>query len=349
MHPRDCFSTEAELAALLDHARSLRIAVAGDFFLDRYLEIDAACAEISIETGLEAHQVTAIRNSPGAAGTVLNNLVALGVGTVAAVGAVGEDGQGFDLRRELEARGADVSGLIATLDRFTPTYTKPMLRSADGALRELSRLDIKNRIPASPALMARICDAVWAEMNRCDGLALVDQVTEPGCGVIEDAVRDLLARRDRDSGPKAILADSRARIGDFRGVSIKPNVAEALRAVGKPSTDDPSDAALAALAAELAARAEGRAFLTCGPRGIWVAENGGVERVEGIPVSGPIDAVGAGDSASAGIIVALAAGASAVQAAALGVLVASITVQQIGTTGTATPEQVLARYRESLA
>jgi rfaE bifunctional protein kinase chain/domain len=337
------------LAALLDHARSLRIAVAGDFFLDRYLEIDAACAEISIETGLEAHQVTAIRNSPGAAGTVLNNLVALGVGTVAAVGAIGEDGQGFDLRRELEARGVDVSGLISAPDRFTPTYTKPMLRAADGEVRELSRIDIKNRVPTPPALLERICEALRVEMNRCDGLALVDQVTEPGCGVIEDPVRELLAWRDRGSGPKAILGDSRARIGEFRGVSVKPNVSEALRALGRRPDDDPSDEAVAEIAAELAKKTEGRAFVTGGPRGIWVADGETVERVEGIRISGPIDVVGAGDSASAGILVALAAGASPLQAAALGNLVASITVQQIGTTGTASPEQVLARYRESLA
>jgi len=63
-------------------------------------------------------------------------------------------------------------------------------------------------------------------------------------------------------------------------------------------------------------------------------------------VTGPIDPVGAGDSTSAGIACALAAGASLEEAAAFGNLVASITVQQIGTTGTATPEQVRQRWGE---
>ena len=53
-----------------------------------------------------------------------------------------------------------------------------------------------------------------------------------------------------------------------------------------------------------------------------------------------------GDSTSAGIVCARAAGATPEQAAAFGCLVASITVQQIGTTGTATPEQVRQRRRE---
>src|SRR5512139_1505318 len=57
--------------------RGLRIAVVGDFCLDRYLEIDPLKQEISIETGLAVHNVLNVRSQPGAAGTVLNNLVAL--------------------------------------------------------------------------------------------------------------------------------------------------------------------------------------------------------------------------------------------------------------------------------
>ncbi len=64
------------------------------------------------------------------------------------------------------------------------------------------------------------------------------------------------------------------------------------------------------------------------------------------PVAGPVDVVGAGDSATAGIVASLLAGATRVEAAAVGNLVASITVQQLGTTGTATPKQVLDRWRE---
>jgi sugar/nucleoside kinase (ribokinase family) len=68
--------------------------------------------------------------------------------------------------------------------------------------------------------------------------------------------------------------------------------------------------------------------------------------VPAYPVPGPIDIVGAGDSSSAAMACALASGAKAEQAAAFGNLVASITIQQIGVTGTASPEQVLARWRD---
>lgn len=66
----------------------------------------------------------------------------------------------------------------------------------------------------------------------------------------------------------------------------------------------------------------------------------------GYSVTGPIDIVGAGDAATSGIVSALLAGANELEAAALGNLVASITVQQIGTTGTASPEQVRDRWRD---
>ena len=57
-----------------------RIAVMGDYFLDKYLDVDPALAELSVETGKTAHQVVGIRCSPGAAGTVVNNLAALTAG-----------------------------------------------------------------------------------------------------------------------------------------------------------------------------------------------------------------------------------------------------------------------------
>jgi sugar/nucleoside kinase (ribokinase family) len=87
--------------------------------------------------------------------------------------------------------------------------------------------------------------------------------------------------------------------------------------------------------------------LTIGADGILVFERDGMTHVPGIRVRGPIDIVGAGDSTMAGIVSALCCGATPAEAALVGNLVASITIQQIGTTGTATREQVTARFRET--
>src|SRR6187402_1552889 len=107
----------AEIAARYSR---LRLGVVGDFCLDRYLEIDPARAEVSIETGLEVHQVVRVRSQPGAAGTILNNLVALGVGEIFAVGFCGEDGEGYELRRALAAQPTvNLEHLITTALRRT--------------------------------------------------------------------------------------------------------------------------------------------------------------------------------------------------------------------------------------
>jgi sugar/nucleoside kinase (ribokinase family) len=74
--------------------------------------------------------------------------------------------------------------------------------------------------------------------------------------------------------------------------------------------------------------------------------DGSLSRSPAQPVRGPIDIVGAGDSATSGIVASLLRGASDFEAADVANLVAGITIQQLGTTGTATPQQVLARHAE---
>src|SRR5262245_57662559 len=103
----------------------LRIALAGDYCLDRYLEIDPARQEQSIETGLAVHNVTRIRSQPGGAGTILSNLVALGVGRISAIGFYGDDGEGYELHRALQRLpGVDLTHFRRSNERHTFTYTK---------------------------------------------------------------------------------------------------------------------------------------------------------------------------------------------------------------------------------
>src|SRR5262249_26062174 len=90
-----------------------------------------------------------------------------------------------------------------------------------------------------------------------------------------------------------------------------------------------------------------------GERGILVADPRSAPTrcvvVPAYPVTGPIDVVGAGDSTSAALACAVAAGASLEEAAGFGNLVASITIQQLRTTGTASPAQVRQRWGEVAA
>src|SRR5437588_10885449 len=81
--------TPPRFRALSRRYSALRIAILGDFCLDRYLEIDTSKKEISLETHLPVYNVTHVRSQPGGAGTIRNNLVALGVGTIFPIGFCG--------------------------------------------------------------------------------------------------------------------------------------------------------------------------------------------------------------------------------------------------------------------
>jgi bifunctional ADP-heptose synthase (sugar kinase/adenylyltransferase) len=338
--------TDLVVEQVLQRTPGLTVGVLGDLFLDRYLDLDAALTEPSLETGLDAYQVVRVRASPGAAGTVINNLVALGVGRVCPVAAVGDDGEGYELGQALRRQKVvDVRGVLTDPDRRTPTYTKPMLCEEGKPSRELNRLDIKNRRPLPPALEEKVLSALDEVWSEADALVVLDQVSEPDCGVVTARVRGRLAELGAGRPGKLILADSRGRIGLFRGVSLKPNRQECLR--GASAGED----ALPQAALELARQAGRPVFCTDGARGTLLVPDpqAGDPRprwVPAYPVHGPIDVVGAGDSTSAGIVCAVAAGAGLGQAAAFGNLVASITIRQVGTTGTASPEQVRQRWRE---
>ncbi len=337
--------TDAAIEGILGRLPHVHVGVVGDLFLDRYLDLDDSLTETSIETGLPAFQVTRTRASPGAAGTVLNNLVALGVGRVSILSVIGDDGEGFELRRELERRQIDLRFLLTSPECVTPTYVKPMVHAASSAARELSRLDLKNRSPLPLQLQEQVLCRLALLQDEAHALVVCDQVREPECGVITQSVRERLAELGESHPDKLLLADSRSRIGLFRNVWLKPNQTECRAAVPEALAQC---AELSDCVRELAARAGRPVLCTRGERGILAFEprTGQFVEAPGFPVQAPIDPVGAGDSVNAGVACAIAAGASLAHAAAFGNLVASITIQQLGTTGTASPAQVWERWRQ---
>lgn len=327
------------LQELLERIRRVRAVVVGDFFLDQYWVVDPELVETSLETGLPAHQVVEVRHSPGAAGTVTNNLCALGVGQVDVIGLVGDDGPGWELRRDLERRGALTTGLLTTPARLTPVYTKPMFRRG-GVEREGERFDLKNRRPTSAQDQGKIIRLLRRLTPEADAVLVMDQVAEMDAGVVGTAVREEIHRLAKQAERRIWLADSRFRIGDFRHVMIKPNRLEASRATGLPPDAVPK------LLTALFSRTGRPVFVTLAEEGM--AGYDGVQMIQlpGVPVSGAVDPVGAGDSASAALAAGLAAGASLVEAMELALLAASVTIRQIGTTGVATPEEILAAASE---
>jgi len=130
-------------------------------------------------------------------------------------------------------------------------------------------------------------------------------------------------------------------LAGYPPVIFKMNAAELARLSGG-ETETEVDR-IAAQAARLASSNGQPVIVTMAERGILGAEPGGVvHRVPALPVRGPIDVVGAGDCVTANLIAALASGAGLQEALTIAVRAASIVIHQLGTTGTASVEQILA-------
>jgi bifunctional ADP-heptose synthase (sugar kinase/adenylyltransferase) len=336
------------LAELVGRFPRLRIAVVGDFFLDKYLDVDPAIAEVSIETGKTANQVVAVRHSPGAAGSVTSNVAALGPGALYAVGFTGDDGESYDMRRDLAAIRCSTQYLDCDPQRMTPTYLKPRDVTDPGLTGEHNRYDTKNRTPTSSAAQERTVRALDALLPQLDAVIAMDQVEEEGCGVVTPMIVEALAERAGRFPNVVFWADSRRRIRRFRKVIIKPNQLEAVgilnQTPGREIGLDRLGEAIQQLRREIGAPI----CATRGPAGMLVSDPEPT-LVPGVRIEGPTDPTGAGDSATAGAVLALAAGAALPEAALLGNLVASITVQQLATTGTASPQQLPPRLEMWLA
>jgi rfaE bifunctional protein kinase chain/domain len=316
------------------------IAVVGDFSLDRYLEIDPTLSEVSIETGLAVHNVTNVRSQAGSAGTIVNNLAALGISTIFPIGFCGEDGEGYELIRALRSlAGVDTKYFLQTRDRRTFTYCKPLVLEPNLPPRELSRLDSKNWSPTPASVEKRLVRALTKVAAYVDAIIIMDQVDIARTGVVTPMLLDAVGQIAGKKNKPLIIGDSRRGLRDFPPILFKMNSSE----LGILSGTKPS-ARLQTIerqAVELAKKNGRHVFVTMAERGILgAAADGRTSHQKALPVNGEIDIVGAGDAVTANLAAALAAGADIEESIIFANAAASIVVHQLGTTGTASIKQI---------
>jgi rfaE bifunctional protein kinase chain/domain len=304
--------------------------VVGDICLDRWCTYDPAISEPSRETGIPRLGVVATEVTPGAGGTVANNLAALGIGRVATIGVIGDDGFGYELKRALKQRGISADLLITAPNLPTFTYTK--LLNAQSSEEDQPRVDFIYTQPLPGAIENEMLERIRASAPAFDVILVSDQAETNQGGVITARVRDLLSELACTHPEKVVWVDSRVRSHLFRNVILKPNEQEAAAActavLGR--TD------YGALRRHVRARLM---FITQGSHGVMVIDDSGEQLVPTRATEKPVDICGAGDSFSAGASVALAVTGSAIEAARFGNLVASITIMKTGT-GTASPAEI---------
>lgn len=323
------------LAHILERIATVKAGVIGDACLDVYWESDMRYSELSRETPHYTLPVRSERYSPGAGANVAANLKALGCAEVHVCSILGDDWRGGLLKQALRAQGIDDAFSVTAADWCTPAYCKPVRVGLQGVRQEDARLDFQNYEPPGDAATRRFIERLDAMAAEVDVIAVTDQFTH---GVIGEAVRSRL--RHWAQQDKIILVDSRSRIRQFDGVIVKPNELEALRSYGLEPDDTQGQPFWHELARRLASDSEAPCVMTLGGGGSIWADGADSVWAPSLPVSGPIDIVGAGDSFAAGLLTALGAGCASGDAMRFAHYVSGVTIRKLGTTGTASPDEI---------
>ena len=323
-----------ETADLVKRLSGRRILVIGDMVADIY--IDGRISRISREAPVLVLEQAGEKIVAGGAANVAHNAQTLG-GSVYAVGLLGEDAAAQGLADILAEKGVQTAGLFRDAARPTISKTRIIAGGRATVSQQIVRLDKESHAPLrreTEGEMLRYLDEILPQM---EGIVLSDY----GAGTITEAVKDKLIGYAREHGLPSIV-DSRYDIRRFRDIGyVKQNDAELSAAVGR---ELPDEATLMAAGRELLAELSADGVLvTRGEQGMMLFSRDGT--VTDIPVSDRsevYDVSGAGDTCVATVILALAAGIEAPEAARLSNVASGIAVRKLGTATVSAAELVRA-------
>jgi D-glycero-beta-D-manno-heptose-7-phosphate kinase len=348
---RACSSADAsvDLTRLLDIVAVFSrktICVIGDFVLDEF--VSGEISRVSREAPVLILRHRRTEAYPGGGANAVNNLAALGA-RVLPVGVVGKDSHGQDLLGYFRHKGVDVSGIVAAADWTTTTKTRYLAGWTHTTEQQVLRVDREPRTHLPAKLQSVVARNTRKFAKHADAVLVSDY----GLGAITpDLVRGIHT--------KILTLDSRYRLRGFRGARITaatPNEAELeaeyqesigtdtrkLEQLGRRAVQDLGLAAL---------------VVTRGKDGMAVFERGAghggqsAHAAQHIPIYGsdsPVDVTGAGDTVIAVFTLALAAGASYLEAAHLSNYAGGIVVMKRRTATVTRGELEAALRREATA
>lgn len=313
---------------LLGKARDTRILVVGDLMLDRYLK--GSVERISPEAPVPVVRVEEESWALGGAGNVAANVMALGAGCQV-VGVVGADPEGRLLKEALEELGVEVEGVVETNDRPTTVKTRIMARH-----QHVTRVDREGAADVSPHLARLLARKVETLAPEVGGMALEDY----NKGVlVSSLIRTSLGAALEKDIP-VVVDPKRLRFFEFREASVfKPNARELESALGeaiRPRDPEWMD--------EVRLRLGCRTLLlTLGEEGMALSSRDEGHLTIPTVARDVYDVSGAGDTVTAVVTVALAAGASVEDAAILANHAAAVEVGKAGV-ATVTPDEILEQH-----
>lgn len=323
---------QAVLLSAIDSFRGVKVAVVGDFILDRFVR--GVIERISPEAPVPVFHGRGESETLGGAGNVVANIVSLG-GTALPVAAIGDDAAGGTIVSMLAAEGVDTAGIVRSPSRTTSA------KSRFSALnQQVLRFDQEEVRPLAGGERDAVLSAFANALAEADIVVLSDY----GKGVLLDGVAAELIARARAAG-KPVIVDPKGRdFSHYAGATVvTPNRKELGEAVGRTVT---SDAEIEAAARELIAD-HGFAYLlaTRSEKGMSVVA---ADAARHIPTEARevFDVSGAGDTVVAAFALGLGAGLDRFDAAVVANAAAGVVVGKHGTARLSPDELVSALFRD---
>ncbi len=332
--------TPRRLKSFLDNARSARVLVVGDVMLDHF--IWGTVARISPEAPVPIVEFTSESYMPGGAANVARNLSALGA-TTSLYSVVGKDVAAEGLNDLLVTQKVACQNLFRHPDRHTSIKTRIVAHR-----QQVVRVDRESKEPLDDAATLGLLAALNRELPQSDAVIVGDY----GKGVVTqqllDGIRDLCHRHGvwLSLDPKPVHRLHLEQIS-----LITPNRKEAFELAGiadtlrhpSPLKDKPLLSVATSLLEELRPAV---LLITLGELGMLLCQRG--RNPFHIPTAAQevFDVSGAGDTVIASFTLAIAAGASPIEAAIFSNHAAGVVVGKVGT-ATVTPEELVRSFRET--
>ncbi len=313
-------STE-RLFELVDGMAGQPVVMAVDLVADRFVQ--GVPKRISREAPVLILSYQGERLAPGGGANAVANVAALG-GRPLPIGVVGEDDSGRELVAALAALGVETGGILARRGYRTPTKVRILGGGKHSIKQQIVRYDIEDTLTLTDEERRRFRASLagWSE-------ARVAILSDYGYGAVEPSLVPIL--REALGEAATLVGDSRYRLAELAGLDgATPNEEEAEALLGTAIDDDP--ARLEEGGRRLRTRlGVAWVLITRGSRGMSLFEEGLSAH---LPVHGTdqvADVTGAGDTVIGAFALALAAGATPLEAAILADYAGGVVVMKMGT------------------
>jgi rfaE bifunctional protein kinase chain/domain len=305
---------------VLQKFADVRVLVAGDVMLDRYLW--GTVSRVSPEAPVPVVKLEKTTVTAGGAANVAANVAALRAKPFL-IGAVGADAGGKEIRRVLSQQAVTADFLITDAEK-RPTTTKTRIVAHQ---QHVVRVDEERAAPFDKAESF----AIWQRINKILSSVEVVILSDYAKGCLSETV----LRQTIDAARKlnkAVLVDPKGiDYTKYNGATLlTPNKAEAAAASGVQIVDENScRRAGAKLLCELEIQS---LLVTLGEDGMILFERNREPKHFPAVARAVYDVTGAGDTVIATLACALGTGASPAIAAQIANAAAGLAVEQIGTT-----------------